>query len=221
MISIIIPTLDEEKYLPTLLISLKKQSYRNFEIIVVDASQNNKTKKASKNTKYIKAIKKGTSSQRNQGAKISKGSILLFLDADMSIPDKKFLEKLTKINATAICFPVKVKKAQETKKDKQMQALYNLTASMNGSRGAIAIRKETFNKIHGYSEKLEIAEDVDLIKRAKKYGRVVWARSLIVEEDIRRYKKEGYLKITLDYAIDGLMARIIGRTRKKQRVIIR
>ncbi len=225
MISTIIPTLDEEKYLPLLFASLKKQSYKNFEVIVIDASSNNLTKKVVESrgkTIYLKAKRKGTSVQRNQGAKIARGNILLFLDADMSIPDKNFLERLSKINGVAVSFPVKVKETQETKKDKRMHMIYNIAASLlGGSRGAIAIKKQIFDKIHGYNEKLQIAEDVDLIKKAKKYGRVLWASKLIVEEDIRRYKKEGYFKITLDYCIDGIMAHILGRTRNNPRGAIR
>lgn len=225
MISIIIPTLNEEKYLPKLLDSLKRQSYKNFEVIVVDASKNNKTKKAAKAwkiVKYFKSAKKNISYQKNLGAKKAKGSWLLFLDADMTLPDRNFLKKLSQISAVAVCFPVKVKQTLETKKDKAFQKIYNLSASLSmGSRGAQAIKKDVFKKIHGFNPKLIIAEDVDLIRRARKHGRVVWAGSMVVNEDPRRYKKEGYFKISLDYLIDGIMAVALRRTRKKPREVIR
>jgi len=37
-ISIIIPTLNEEKFLPKLLNSIKEQNYKNYEIIIADAN---------------------------------------------------------------------------------------------------------------------------------------------------------------------------------------
>ena len=44
MLSIIIPTLNEEKYLPKLLESIKKQDFTRYEIIVADADSIDKTK---------------------------------------------------------------------------------------------------------------------------------------------------------------------------------
>ncbi len=43
--SIIIPTLNEEKYLPLLLSDLNKQKEKNFEVIIVDGSSIDNTKK--------------------------------------------------------------------------------------------------------------------------------------------------------------------------------
>ena len=48
MLSIIVPTLNEEKHIPNLLNCLKNQTYKNFEIIVVDAHSNDKTKEVVK-----------------------------------------------------------------------------------------------------------------------------------------------------------------------------
>ena len=45
MISIVIPTLNEEKYLPKLLVSIKKQHYKDYEIIVADAGSKDNTRK--------------------------------------------------------------------------------------------------------------------------------------------------------------------------------
>ena len=44
MISIVIPTLNEEKYLPVLLESIKIQNYKDYELIVSDGNSNDNTK---------------------------------------------------------------------------------------------------------------------------------------------------------------------------------
>lgn len=92
MLSIIIPTLNEEKYLPKLLESIKNQSFRDYEIIVADANSKDKTRKISK--KYRCKLIKGGSQARgiNNGAKAAKYNTLLILDADSSLP-KDFLKK--------------------------------------------------------------------------------------------------------------------------------
>ena len=44
ILSIVIPTYNEEEYLPKLLESIKMQSYSDYEIIVADANSNDKTR---------------------------------------------------------------------------------------------------------------------------------------------------------------------------------
>lgn len=57
MISIIIPTWNEENYLPKLLECIKKQTYRDYEVIVADANSTDNTKAIAK--KYDCKIVKG------------------------------------------------------------------------------------------------------------------------------------------------------------------
>jgi glycosyltransferase involved in cell wall biosynthesis len=79
MLSIIIITKNEEKYLPKLLNSIKKQNYKNYEIIVSDAKSIDSTRKIAKKCN-CKIINEGLPSiGRNNGAKYTKGDLLLFL----------------------------------------------------------------------------------------------------------------------------------------------
>ena len=77
--SIVIPCLNEEKYLPKLLTNLEKQTLKDFEVIVVDGQSEDKTlaKATSFNNrlkiKTLKADKRNVSFQRNLGAKNAKG----------------------------------------------------------------------------------------------------------------------------------------------------
>jgi glycosyltransferase involved in cell wall biosynthesis len=97
-LSIIIPTKNEENYLPLLLKSLKKQTNNNFEILVADANSKDNTIRIAKKS-GCKVVKGGYPDEgRNRGAeKASKKSkILIFLDADTDFKSKKFLENALK-----------------------------------------------------------------------------------------------------------------------------
>ena len=84
-ISIIIPTLNEEKYIENTLKALKNQDYNGkYEIIVADGMSKDRTVKIAQKyaDKVIKVKKPGISAGRNAGAGIAKGGIFLFIDAD-------------------------------------------------------------------------------------------------------------------------------------------
>lgn len=97
-VSVIIPVYNEEKYIGKCLESLKKQSFQDFEIIIIDDGSQDKTREIIEKYKKIKLITgehKGTAISRNLGAKKARGDILIFIDADMTF-DKDYLRNLIK-----------------------------------------------------------------------------------------------------------------------------
>ena len=102
MISIIVPTLNEEHYIGNLLKNYLNQTFKDFEIIIVDGNSADKTRKVvesySKKDKRIRLITsniRNVAYQRNLGAKKAKFERLLFNDADVSM-ENDFLEKAIK-----------------------------------------------------------------------------------------------------------------------------
>lgn len=87
ILSIIIPTYNEEEYLPILLESIKTQNFTDYEIIVADANSTDKTCEIAQ--KYDCIIVEGgmPAVGRNNGANIAKGEYLLFLDSDLKLTD--------------------------------------------------------------------------------------------------------------------------------------
>src|SRR3989338_2350043 len=92
MISIIIPTLNEEKYLPKLLDSIKNQNFSDYELIVADFNSKDRTREIARRygCKIVLGGIPGVA--RNNGSRVAKGEYLLFLDADVILP-KHFLYK--------------------------------------------------------------------------------------------------------------------------------
>lgn len=95
-ISVIIPTFNEEKTIANCLNSLKDQTCKDVEIIVVDDGSKDKTKDIVKSFPVIllEQKHKGPGAARNLASTKTSGEILVFLDADMTF-DKTFLERLT------------------------------------------------------------------------------------------------------------------------------
>ena len=91
-LSIIIISKNEEKDLPRLLKSIEKRDFTDYELILSDAKSIDKTREIGK--KFgCKIVEGGLPSVgRNNGAKIAKGELLLFLDSDVKLPNG-FLSK--------------------------------------------------------------------------------------------------------------------------------
>jgi glycosyltransferase involved in cell wall biosynthesis len=96
LVSIIIPTYNEEENILECLLSLSKQSYRNLEFVVVDDGSTDTTlDKLLKlpGITLLQQVHKGAGAARNLGLSKAKGDIFVFVDADMTFaPD--FIEKL-------------------------------------------------------------------------------------------------------------------------------
>ena len=96
-VSIIIPAYNEEKYIEKCLVSLRDQSYKDIEIIVIDDGSIDSTKEIA--TKYANLVLEqdhmGPGTARNFGVSKAKGDIVSFIDADMYL-DKFYIEEITR-----------------------------------------------------------------------------------------------------------------------------
>ena len=92
-VSVVVPTFNRADILEKTISFLLKQTYLDYEIIIIDQSSCPDTKKFEKNSdiiKYTHIKEKGVSNARNVGIKKSKGDIILFLDDDI-IPDNDLI----------------------------------------------------------------------------------------------------------------------------------
>ncbi len=215
MISVIIPTLNEEKYLRKCLESICRQDCeRNFEIIISDGYSTDQTVEIAKEygAKIIQEKARGPARAKNLGSKLAEGDILLFTDADATFP-KGFLnrvsEKYEDNEVVAVGGPL----AADSRLMKH-QWMYWLTTDVFPSLTAplkfyhfqgsnMSLRASAFRKIGGFNESLKILEDNEISNRAAKVGRVIWDRGLKLLNNPRRFKKEGYSQRIWEFGIKG------------------
>jgi glycosyltransferase involved in cell wall biosynthesis len=85
LISVIIPCYNQAKYLGEAIESVLRQSYNNFEIIVVDDGSTDDTQEVARSYEKVECVvqaNRGLAEARNAGMRASKGEYLVFLDAD-------------------------------------------------------------------------------------------------------------------------------------------
>jgi glycosyltransferase involved in cell wall biosynthesis len=93
-VSVIVPMFNEELNIKKLCQALKNQSYKNYEVILIDNLSEDKTIEIAK--KYFPCFickEKGSYAARNQGIKEASGDILLFTDADC-VPDQNWISEM-------------------------------------------------------------------------------------------------------------------------------
>ena len=220
MISIVIPTWNEEKCLPKLLGSIKKQSYKNYEVIVADANSRDKTRQIAK--KYGCRVVKGgmPAVGRNNGAKAAKGDILLFLDADVQL-DKDFLKKaLNEINkrkldvAGAYTQPL-----TNNFIDEVYLKIFNFILFVtqffypNAYGGSIFCKKWLHEKVKGFDETIKLGEDLDYVQRCGKQGRFRFIKCIKVYFSMRRFEDEGRLKVGIRHFLSASYRILFGQIR--------
>src|SRR5712691_8546352 len=197
-LSIIIPTLNEEKLIERTLVAVKERA-PNAEVLVVDGGSSDATVAlASKHVRVLSA-KRGRGGQLNAGAQATQGDMLLFLHAD-TIPDAAGLAELLEVmrgndyvgGAFRMRFddPSPIYKrigANVTRRSLR-------TKSYTGDQG-IFTRRSTFEQLGGHRD-WPFMEDVDYSERMSKVGQVVLLTHE-VETSARRHQRWGLLRTQL------------------------
>ncbi|HIH25535.1 glycosyltransferase [Candidatus Woesearchaeota archaeon] len=196
MISIIIPACNEEKYLLDTIKSIKSQSFKDFEIIVVcDGCTDNTPLIAKKHSDKVILNKErnGPTRPKNLGAKKSSGDILVFLDADTHLT-KDVLKKINEVSDKIIVGTCKIKPSNNKFKHRLMMSLKNnILCPFGVSNGIIFCKKNDFFKYNGFNEKLKKGEDGHFVRLLKKKGRFIILKNHVISST-RRFDSKGYIR---------------------------
>lgn len=231
MISVIIPTLNEEKLLGATLSQFTPRIIQRYsiEVIVSDGGSTDHTldiarKYAHKIVENVAGEKQTISLGRNLGAAAASGDVLFFLNADTLIADidlffERMIEKSRSTKIAALTCSVSVYPHEQREIDRWFHGFYNWFFSLMNAVGmgmgrgeCHVIRKEAFERVHGYAPRIVAGEDYDMFRRLERIGRIAFIRELKVFESPRRYRRYGYIYVTASWFLNFLSVFFLRRS---------
>lgn len=221
MISVVVPNLNEEQYLPLFLEGLEKQRIRNYELIIVDGGSTDRSRSIISHhawrlpniTKLIDTTR-NMGYIRNLGAKYARGSILFFTNSDAVLPPdlleglalwfdvggsriQALSGKTKPINGGALCL------AAYSCFDLLRWLFAEKLGRFSPSGNFLAIRTELFHYLGGFPE-VKVNEDGLLGQKISEHCRVFGCQArfdldLWTGHHAKRFRK-GALKTLLFYS---------------------
>lgn len=182
-VSVIIPTLNEERYIKRCIDSLLAQSYPNFELLIIDNCSTDKTCNIvnSYKDRRIRCIRNSKRynipESRNIGIKRAKGRYIFFTDADC-IPSLNWIAEGVKVLKQDQFVGVQGKTYYETSfptiSDRVVQPYDFEYATCN-----IAYTKKILEKVQGFDESYYcVKEDMDLAFRILSFGGIYFSKKM-------------------------------------------
>jgi glycosyltransferase involved in cell wall biosynthesis len=218
--SVIVPTWNEERWLPLLLGKIDGDPSVS-EIIVADHSSTDDTAKIALDFNCRLVAGGLPAVGRNAGARAAAEEIFLFIDADVSVTSE-ILDSLRKEFSTSDTMLVYFRMIpisdrlyiRAAYKAADVYArLTGLLGTSQGSAPLICVRRSAFVAVGGFDEAVGAAEDVDFIHRVgRQVGGVRYVRATSLYVSARRFDIEDRFRYSLKCVIWGLLRGLGFRT---------
>lgn len=236
MISVIIPVLQEEKLLSRTLSIFTPERKQRFglEIIVSDGGSTDATLSIAHRYADTVICHEETRRQtiaegRNKGAEHARGEVFIFMNADTfpADPDEflSFVQEWSKLTfkPCALACPVHIYPEERTLADSFFSFILNTyigamvnIAGFGMGRGECQIfTRAAFFDAGMYDASIPAGEDFEIFRRTRKIGGLTFERQLLVFESPRRFRKFGYPRILLEWAVNWFWVLIFGKARSK------
>jgi glycosyltransferase involved in cell wall biosynthesis len=211
-LSIIIPTLNEERHVGALLSNVASQSRRPDEVLVVDAGSKDGTVEVVRRFPFARLLEgqPPVACGRNLGGRSATGDVLIFLDADVRLPARFFEGFLAEFERRGLDLACPLYVPQDsTPAIEGFHALFNLLTRAfqrtlpSGAGHCLAVKGEVFRESRGFDPDLKF-DDIELIRRLAKGRRfgIVEQRAFVSD---RRYREQGTPRMMLRYALLALV----------------
>lgn len=224
-ISVIVPTYNEGKTIGRCLEALRNQTFKDYEIVVVDGHSKDNTVEIAK--KYADKILfdegKGAGAARNLGVRAVDSEIVAFVDGDTIVPENwmETVDRAFKKGIVGVGGPLFPEGGGLL--DKLVFSLCaDLIRRMSSAIGShqfsganCAYSREAFLKAGGFREDLDMLDDADLSMRMKKFGREKFEPKLYAVTSVRRSKQRGHFKTIKEYLQAYLNLLLKGRVKRR------
>jgi len=232
LVSVIIPTFQRERYIAEAIQSALSQSYRNLEILIIDDGSTDSThavitdfQKHDQRIQYHYQANSGPANARNSGIRMSKGSLIAFLDSDEKWMDNKLQKEIDIFRthpevgfvfSNGFFIDDKGLRDEALTRQRKARKTYRVEDFLFGgvtflSTSGITIRKECLKKAGIFDETLPLYEDVDLWFRI-----LLFYPAYFIDEElvVNRTHPQNYAKVHVRFP--GLeMSRSIWLMRSK------
>jgi glycosyltransferase involved in cell wall biosynthesis len=195
-VSVVIPCYNQGHFLREAIESVLAQSYRNFEIIVVDDGSTDNTSQIARtypSVRYIHQNNRGLAAARNTGIEHSKGTFVVFLDADDRLVTIALEAGLYHLNAHPECafvsgrYSVLRSNGQITlqsrhsfvEKDHYLELLRGIYIGMHGT---VMYRRAVFESVGGFDPSFGACEDYDMYLRVARTNPVFSHDSVVAQD---------------------------------------
>lgn len=199
LISVVIPAYNEEKYLSACLEAFKYQTFKNYEIIVIDNNSKDKTAEIAKKygARVVREKVQGMIPARERGFREANSEIIARTDADTIVtPDwLEIIYSSFKKNpkVVAVTGPLLSTSRKITNKNfMEISYFYSVKLGMMISKHIfligpnMGIRKSAWQKIRVNTDDTKVHEDVDLSHHLSKIGKIIFNKKLKVYYSLRR-----------------------------------
>lgn len=228
-LSIVVITLNEEKRIGCLMEDLSKQTYRDFEVILVDSNSDDNTcaiagafEERLPELTVQKMEDRGVSLGRNTGAALAKHERILFLDADVRLPFNFLANAMDSLEERKLEIAGVYMGARELPMVYKLgYGLFNIGLFVTQFTFPTAVGACIFStqRVHqesgGFDEKISLCEDNDYVKRASQ----TWRFRMLNQTfnfDPHRFEQEGLVKTGLTYLKANLRRFFFGEMRNNE-----
>lgn len=205
-LNVVIPAYNEEGYIGACLDSLAQQTYRNFEVIVVDNNCTDKTAEiaTSKGATVVKESQKGIAFARKTGFTQAKNEVIVSTDSDCTFAPN-WLEKIAthfdntkpENKDTVAVYGIGILNSpSEFQRNiagftgKAFLWINDILNKKNVCGFNFAVKKSTYELSPKFDTALALSEDVILGLELMKFGKVVLDTDLVVYPSPRRFEKD-------------------------------
>lgn len=207
LISVVIPAYNEEKYIGKCLSSINSQTFKDFEIIVVDNNSNDKTAEIATKlgAKVVKEKIQGMTPAREKGFKEANAEIIARTDAD-STPPPNWLNDIYQTFSThpdVIAITGSFTSPYNYLPNELFHyfiiGFVHLTKILTGHiplHGPnFALKKSAWEKIKVHMDDSIVHEDIDLSCHLSKVGNMLFLPHLTIPYSLRRWRKNFFYTI--------------------------
>jgi glycosyltransferase involved in cell wall biosynthesis len=196
-ISIVIPARDEERYLGATLAAIERQTFRDFETLVVANACVDRTAEIARgHARVLRLDPPGICGARNLGARAAQGQLVLFLDADILLPPDALAVAAERFDSGSTIGTFEARPSGPRLWYRILFALRNLlhrSGLYRSTWGIILCPRELFLRVGGFDPERCPQENRDLTRRLLRHGRYRFLRAPVTIS-IRRYERWGPLR---------------------------